>query len=66
MACLGKAVELYQGDSLAGFTLPDSGPFEEWRVVKQEELHRRVLDALTHLVTYHERRREYEQASHYL
>ena len=66
VARLGEAVELYRGDLLDGFTLPDSEPFEEWRLFTQEELHRQATEALTHLATYHERRREYEQAGHYL
>lgn len=66
VARLGEAIDLYRGDLLAGFTLPDSDLFEQWRVIKQEELHCRALDALTHLAAYHERRREYGQAGHYL
>jgi DNA-binding SARP family transcriptional activator len=66
VACLGEAIELYRGDLLAGLTLPDSDLFEQWRAIKQEELHRCALDALTHLAAYHERRREYGPAGHYL
>ena len=63
---LGRAVELYQGDFLAGFSLPDSDPFEEWRLFTGEWLHRQVMEALSHLASYHERRREYETAALYL
>ena len=38
-ACLGRlqtAVQLYrQGDLLAGFSLPDAAPFEEWLVIQR-------------------------------
>lgn len=64
MARLEQAVALYRGDFLAGFSLPDAEPFEEWRLFKQEELHRRAIGALGHLAAYHERRREYEAAGH--
>ncbi|MFN8440651.1 MAG: BTAD domain-containing putative transcriptional regulator [Caldilineaceae bacterium] len=51
LARLRQAVDLYRGDFLAGFSVADSPPFEEWRRVIQEQLHIQVLDALTHLVT---------------
>lgn len=63
---LGQAVDLYRGDLLAGFSLVGCDLFEEWRLVRQEYLHRRMLDALTHLAIYHERRREHEAAGSYL
>jgi DNA-binding SARP family transcriptional activator len=66
MDYLQGAVELYRGDFLAGFSLPDSDTFEEWRLFKQEELHRQAVDALSYLASYHERRHEYETAAHYL
>ena len=63
---LWQAAALYRDDLLAGFSLPGCDLFEEWRVVRQEGLHRRMLDTLTHLSTYHERRREHEAAGGYL
>jgi len=53
-ACLDRlrqAVALYRGDFLAGFTVADSAPFEEWRRIIQEQVHVQMLDALTQLVT---------------
>ncbi len=50
-ACLEKlarAVALYHGDLLPGFSL-DSAEFEEWLVVQRERLHHQVLAALDHL-----------------
>ncbi|MCL4860685.1 MAG: AAA family ATPase [Caldilineaceae bacterium] len=49
LASLRQAVDLYGGDFLAGFTVADSAPFEEWRRVTQEQLHLQALDALTQL-----------------
>ena len=66
MRQLGRAVELYRGDFMAGFSLPGSDPFEEWRRFTGEQLHRQVLDALSHLASYHEQRREYEAAARHL
>jgi len=63
---LQGAVELYRGDFLAGFSLPDSDLFEEWRLFTQEQLHRQALEASSHLTSYHERRREYAAAARYL
>ncbi len=44
---LRQAIDLYQGEFLAGFTIADSTPFEEWRRSKQEEFHLQALDALS-------------------
>lgn len=49
LARLRQAVALYRGDFLAGFTVADSAPFEEWRRITQEQLHVQMLDALTQL-----------------
>ena len=49
LARLRQAAELYQGDFLAGFTIADSDPFEEWRRITQEQLHLQALSALSAL-----------------
>ncbi len=51
LLALREAVTLYQGDFLAGFTVADSDPFEEWRRIRQEQLHLQILNALTHSPT---------------
>ena len=38
-APLYRAAELYRGDFLEGFSLPDSPVFEDWMRARQEELH---------------------------
>jgi len=66
--CIGwlqQAADLYRGDLLAGFSLRDSVPFEEWQVVQQEVLHRQAVEVLTALMTHCERRDEPEQVQEY-
>jgi len=62
---LAEAVTLYRGDFLAGFSLPASEPFEEWRLFTQEALHVAMLEALTNLATFHQKRQEPAQAISY-
>src|SRR5262245_43683772 len=59
MARLAQAVELYRGDFLAGFALPDSSEFEEWALVVREQLHQQVLDALDTLAVAYEHQGDY-------
>ncbi|MEJ2748940.1 MAG: BTAD domain-containing putative transcriptional regulator, partial [Anaerolineae bacterium] len=60
-----QAAELYQGDLLDGFFVPDSISFEEWRLMQQEELHQQALATLNWLAVYHDRRGEYDRAQAY-
>ena len=65
MACAGRrerAAALYRGDFLAGFSLADSAPFEEWLVARREQWHRQALNAFLDLAAYYERRGEYGRA----
>ena len=48
---LDDAVALYRGDLLAGFSVRDSGPFEEWHAQQADELRRGLADALARLTT---------------
>lgn len=50
---LEKAVALYQGDFLKGFSLRDSEGFEEWVLVEQERLRRMATKTLELLVVYY-------------
>ncbi len=59
---LRAAVDLYRGDFLAGFTIADSDPFEEWRRITQEQLHLQVLAAFTQLADAAEAAGDGEQA----
>lgn len=43
---LSQAAELYTGELLTGFSLPDSPGFEEWLIVQRERFHRLAVEAL--------------------
>ncbi|HSR34011.1 MAG TPA: AAA family ATPase [Anaerolineae bacterium] len=59
---LEKAIALYRGSFLEGFSLGDSAAFEEWALFTRERLARQVSSALHHLAATYEQRGEYEQA----
>lgn len=46
---LKTAVSHYQGDLLAGFSLPESVPFEEWLIFTRERLRLQAIEALGEL-----------------
>jgi predicted ATPase/DNA-binding SARP family transcriptional activator/class 3 adenylate cyclase len=50
---LERAIALYQGEFLAGLTLPDCPEFEDWRQFQREALHRHALSLLTQLAEGH-------------
>ncbi|MBI3659129.1 tetratricopeptide repeat protein [Candidatus Acetothermia bacterium] len=54
-ALLRQAVELYQGDLLAGF-------YEDWVLIEQQHFRDLYLQALKELMTYHQECHEYDQA----
>ena len=57
-----QAIALYQGTFLSGFSISDSAPFEEWVLLKREQVDRQVTDALNRLVTAYEQINEFEKA----
>lgn len=59
---LKQGIALYQGDFLAGFPSIESDPFEEWLLLKREQLRRLAIEALSLLTDHHEQRYEYQQA----
>jgi len=59
---LKSAVDLYQGDFLQGFSLPDSPAFDEWTLLRSENLRRKVLNACSRLAQTFEQREDFEQA----
>ena len=59
---LEEAVTLYHGPFLAGFSLPDSAPFEEWMRLKAEALQQQVTAALRRLARHYESERDYASA----
>ena len=60
LLALREAVDLYQGDFLAGFYVKGCPTFEEWVFSEQERLRGLALLALRYLVTQHTSRGEYE------
>ncbi|MBI1802758.1 MAG: AAA family ATPase [Chloroflexi bacterium] len=59
---LSQAVNLYRGNFLEGFLIPESNVFEDWLVLKRETLRQQAIMAHHTLAAYHLRRGEYEQA----
>jgi DNA-binding SARP family transcriptional activator/predicted ATPase len=59
---LEKAVALYKGCFLEGFSLGDSAAFEEWALFTRERLALQMSSALHHLAATYEQRGEYEKA----
>lgn len=59
---LTEAAELYRGDFMAGFTLPDSPEFDEWQYYQSEGLRRELAGALERLANGHAAQGEYEAA----
>lgn len=57
-----RAIQLYEGPFLSGFSLGDSAPFDEWEVMKREQINRRIVVALSNLAAYYEQQGEYEIA----
>ena len=62
---LESAVDLYQGEFLEGFSISDSPPFQEWMLLKREQLHRQLVDALRMLSATYLNQGEYETAIFY-
>ena len=65
VARLEAAVELYQGDLLTGFSLPDCPRFDWWQLSTREACHRQAMEALTWLTIHHESRGQYHLLVHY-
>ncbi|MEZ4865994.1 MAG: BTAD domain-containing putative transcriptional regulator [Caldilineaceae bacterium] len=62
---LAEVATLYRGPLLAGELWTDSRPFEEWLLLKREQIQRQALDALHALAVHHEAVGAYDQAQHY-
>lgn len=56
---LEQAVALYRGAFLSQLTIADSAAFEEWALLKREQLQQRALEALSWLGDHHEQRSLY-------
>jgi len=62
---LEGAVMLYRGDLLQGFNLPDANAFDEWLLVRREQLRQKALGALQQVAESYERKGELDKASAY-
>ncbi|GIK43262.1 MAG: transcriptional activator [Chloroflexota bacterium] len=62
---LRQAVDLYQGDFLAGFYVRDAPLFEEWLLAHRAWLREVALDALQKLAAYFARRGDYRNGIAY-
>jgi DNA-binding SARP family transcriptional activator len=54
-ALLSRLLEMYRGDFLAGFTLPDMPSFDDWIAVERGQYQRLLIRGLTALSHLHER-----------
>jgi len=50
---LDAAINLYQGEFLAGLQINDAPEFEEWQLIVQEQLHQQFMLALSTLQRHH-------------
>lgn len=62
---LKEMVELYCGEFLQQFSLEDSAPFEEWKLVQREKIHQQVMDALAYLTDTRDCEGDYRAARRY-
>jgi DNA-binding SARP family transcriptional activator len=65
LTALAEAVELCQGDFMAGFTLRDSAAFDEWQFFQTEGLRQELASALERLVCGHTAHGDYDAAISY-
>ncbi len=65
ISSLERAIELYRGDLLPGFTVPGCDIFEEWLREWREHLHSRALSALRRLIDYYQEEPLYDRALAY-
>ncbi|UCH60845.1 MAG: hypothetical protein JSV61_05015, partial [Anaerolineales bacterium] len=60
-----SAIALYQAPFLSGFSVSDSAPFEEWALLKREQISRQVMEMLFRLATCYEQYGKFDQAEVY-
>lgn len=61
----GLEAKLYRGPFLEGFSISDSAPFEEWLMLKREQLSQQALQMLRQLADDYEACGEYKLALEY-
>ena len=65
LAARAVAVDLYTGDFLAGFTLPDCPAFDDWQFFQQAELRSAYARLLQQLITAYAAQEQFTEALHY-
>jgi DNA-binding SARP family transcriptional activator len=60
-----QLLDLYQGDFLEGFSIPDCVSFDEWLVTVREQYNRRMIHLLEQVIHYHQEQYLYKQALPY-
>ena len=63
VSILEHTLNLYKGDFLTGFNLPEAFGFEELVIQEREELKRMLLEGLERLVTFYQQQKEYQSAT---
>ncbi|MEM7113605.1 MAG: BTAD domain-containing putative transcriptional regulator [Chloroflexota bacterium] len=62
---LARAVELCQGEFLAGFQLNDAVEFDEWQRLTQAQLRQQLMESLSLLIQLHLSAQKFEQVQAY-
>jgi len=62
---LAAALDLYKGEFLAGFYVPNAPLFEEWMLAQRAQLQAAIENSLEMLVSSYSARREYKTAIRY-
>lgn len=57
-----RAIALYRGEFMAGFSLPDCPNFENWLQIQRETLHRQALFLLDKLSNYYKNTNNYNKS----
>ena len=65
MAQTVSAQSLYRGSFLPGFSIGDAAPFEEWALLRREQISLQVMSLLGNLAAYCEARGDYPAAQAY-
>ena len=60
-----SAISLYRGGFLEGFSVSDASPFEEWALLRREQISQQVTSTLGSLAAYHEAHGEHKAAQAY-
>ncbi|MBX2997481.1 MAG: hypothetical protein KF893_03140 [Caldilineaceae bacterium] len=62
---LEQAIILYKGEFLHGLSVAGGYPFEDWVLLRREQIHRRIIHILHSLAEYHAATGSYERVQYY-